>query len=79
MEKDLQDLKQHLMATNEEFSRLALEHSQHEQQLEELSRQPYLTEAQKIEEVKLKKRKLSLKDRMESILQKHKKDSCLTS
>lgn len=78
MEKDLHDVRKHLMATDEEFSRLAMEHSRHEEQLEKFSQQSYLTEAQRVEEINLKKRKLFLKDRMESIVQKHKKDSCLT-
>ena len=71
METELQEVKNRLMATNEEFSRLAKEHSQYAQQLEELSSQSHLTESEQMEEVKLKKRKLFLKDQMEKILQQH--------
>ena len=71
METDLQEVKNRLMATNEEFSRLAKEHSQYAQQLEELSSQSHLTESEQLEEVKLKKQKLFLKDQMEKILQQH--------
>ncbi len=78
MEMDLQEMKRHLIATNEEYSRLAQEHSSYERLLEELTSRPYLTEAERIAEVNLKKRKLSLKDQMERILQKYKRESCLT-
>ena len=73
MATDLQEVKNHLMATSEEFSRLTKEHFNYEQQLEQLSSRPYLTEAERIEEIKLKKKKLSLKDQMEKIIQEYKK------
>ena len=78
MDRNLEELKQELMGTNEEFSRLATEHSEYKRKLEELYRQPHLTDADRIEEIKLKKKKLSLKDQMELILQKYKRDGCLT-
>jgi uncharacterized protein YdcH (DUF465 family) len=71
METDTQELKNRLIATDEEYSRLCKEHSSYERQLEQLSNRPYLTESEKVEEINLKKRKLSLKDQMERILQKH--------
>ena len=72
MALDLQHVKEHLMATNEEFSRLVREHSNFERKLEDLNQRSYLTEAEKIEEINLKKRKLSLKDQMERIIQHYK-------
>ena len=72
MTTTLQELKDRLMATDEEFSRPAREHSSFEGQLAQLSNRPYLTDTEKIEEIKLKKLKLSLKDQMEKILQRHK-------
>ena len=77
MEKGLEELKQHLMATNEEFSRLATEHLEQKRKLEHLSGRSHLTENERLEEINLKKRKLFLKDQMEKILQKCKRDSCL--
>ena len=74
MDRSLEDLKQQLIATNEEFSRLAKEHSDYKRKLEDLYRQPHLTDADRMEEINLKKRKLFLKDQMERILQKHKKE-----
>ena len=75
MQTNLQEVKNQLLATNEEFSRLVKEHSYHEEQLEKLHSRPYLTDAERIEEINLKKRKLSLKDQMERMLQQHKKES----
>jgi len=74
MDRSLEELKQELIATNEEFSRLAKEHSEHKRRLEELYQHPHLTDADRVEEVNIKKRKLFLKDQMERILQKHKKE-----
>ena len=79
MDRDLEELKQQLLGTNEEFSRLAKEHSEHKRKLEELYKHPHLTDADRIEEINLKKRKLYLKDQMERIVQKYKKDGCLTT
>jgi uncharacterized protein YdcH (DUF465 family) len=74
MEMSLQDVKNHLMATDNEFSRLAREHSDYEHRLQELSGKTYLTEDERLQEINLKKRKLSLKDQMERIIQKCRKE-----
>ena len=74
MDRSLEELKQELIATNEEFSRLAKEHSEHKRRLGELYQHPHLTDADRVEEVNIKKRKLFLKDQMERILQKNKKE-----
>ena len=78
MDRNLEELKQELMSTNAEFSRLASEHSEYKRKLEALYKQPHLTDADRVEEINLKKRKLSLKDQMERMLQKYKRDGCLT-
>jgi len=56
-----------LMANHDEFRRLAFEHTQHAQRLDSLTQKRFLTEEEKLEEVRLKKLKLRLKDQMESI------------
>jgi uncharacterized protein len=59
--------KDQLLASNEEFRKLAQEHTQYAQRLESLTLKRYLTEDEKLEEVRLKKLKLRLKDQMELI------------
>ena len=58
-----------LMASNEEFRRLASEHTQYSQRLDTLVQKRFLSEDEKIEEVRLKKLKLRLKDQMERLEQ----------
>jgi uncharacterized protein YdcH (DUF465 family) len=55
------------LATHEEFRKLATEHTQYEQRLSSLTHKRYLTDDEKLEEVRLKKLKLRLRDQMESI------------
>jgi uncharacterized protein YdcH (DUF465 family) len=54
----------HPLASSEMFRKLANEHSQYAARLEALSHKPYLSEEEKLEEVRLKKLKLKLKDEM---------------
>ena len=56
-----------LFAGNEEFRRLVSEHSQYSQRLDALTQKRFLSEDEKIEEVRLKKLKLRLKDQMEHL------------
>ena len=56
-----------LLANHDEFRKLAQEHTQYAQRLDSLTQKRFLTEDEKLEEVRLKKLKLRLKDQMESI------------
>jgi uncharacterized protein YdcH (DUF465 family) len=56
-----------LLSSHDEFRKLVSEHTQYSQRLESLTQKRYLTEDEKLEEVRLKKLKLRLKDQMESI------------
>jgi uncharacterized protein YdcH (DUF465 family) len=56
-----------LFANHEEFRQLVLEHTQYEERLGSLTQKRYLTDDEKLEEVRLKKLKLRLKDQMQSI------------
>jgi uncharacterized protein YdcH (DUF465 family) len=50
-----------------EYRRLDAEHRDHEQRLRLLAGRPHLSEQEELEERRLKKEKLALKDRMEAI------------
>lgn len=57
----------HPLASSDSFRKLATEHSQYAQRLEALAHKPYLSEEEKLEEVRLKKLKLKLKDEMSNL------------
>jgi hypothetical protein len=54
----------HLLASDEEIRKLAHEHSQYSQRLDTLIQKRFLSEDEKLEEVRLKKMKLRLKDQI---------------
>ena len=64
-------VRDQLLASNDEFRRLSDEHSQYSQRLDSLIQKKYLSEDEKLEEVRLKKLKLHLKDQMETLEQKY--------
>jgi len=56
-----------LLANHEEFRKLAMEHTEYAKRLDLLTQKRYLTDDEKLEEVRLKKLKLRLKDQMQNI------------
>ena len=64
----IEELRAQLMATNEEFRLLANQHSEFAHKLDELEALPHLSEQEQLEETRLKKMKLRLKDQMEAIV-----------
>jgi len=58
-----------LLSSNDEFRRLAQEHQKYSQQLDAIISKPYPSEQDQLEEIRLKKMKLRLKDEMESLEQ----------
>ena len=64
-------VRESLLSSNEEFRRLVQEHAQYSQRLETLSQKPYPSEDEKLEQVRLKKLKLRLKDQMQQLEQQY--------
>jgi uncharacterized protein YdcH (DUF465 family) len=62
-----EELRAHLMASDEEYRRLAAEHTNYARKLDELEALPHLSVEEEMEEHRLKKLKLRLKDQMEAI------------
>jgi uncharacterized protein YdcH (DUF465 family) len=63
-----EDFKHLLIETNEEFRQLASKHHTLDDRLHELEAKHYLSDAEQFEEIKLKKRKLQVKDQMEVMI-----------
>ena len=68
-------VREQLLASHEAFRRLALEHTQYSHRLESLKEKRYLTDDDKLEEVRLKKLKLLVKVQMENIEQRYKQNT----
>ena len=64
-------LREQLAQQNPEFRKLLEEHQARERRLAELSAKGWLTSDEELEEKRLKKEKLLLKDRMEAHLRAH--------
>ena len=62
-------VRDQLLASNDEFRKLAQEHAMYSQRLDSLVNKKYLSEDEKIEEIRLKKLKLRLKDQMQQLEQ----------
>jgi hypothetical protein len=71
MPTDFEELKRQLLQSDEEYRQLATRHHDLDEQIHNLAARHYLTEPEQLEEVRLKKVKLHLKDQMESILRRH--------
>lgn len=72
MEKFSQEeLKAYLMQSNEEFRSLAEKHAEYAKLIDEIESKPHLTEQDEMEEHRLKKLKLHLKDQMHEIINRH--------
>ena len=56
-----------LLDTDADYQRLAEQHSKYDEELQRISKAPYLSSEDLLEEIKLKKMKLHCKDEMERI------------
>jgi len=60
-------LRDQLLASHDQFRRLVEEHTHYASQIDAIHGKHYLSEEDKLEEVRLKKLKLRVKDQMEMI------------
>ena len=67
-----EEIKAHLMQTNEKFRQLMDQHHEYDRKVAALIAKPSLTAAEEVEEHRLKKLKLHLKDEMEHIVSEYK-------
>jgi uncharacterized protein YdcH (DUF465 family) len=72
MDVSQDELKAHLMATDEHFRELASLHHDYDDKLHALEAKHALTDEEQLEEVRLKKQKLRLKDEMAQIMSRYK-------
>ena len=75
MERNQDELKAHLMATDEAFRRLAAQHAEFKKQIEAIEAKAHLTPEDEVEEIRLKKLKLHLKDQMSEIMARYRTQS----
>src|SRR5213593_1513142 len=71
-------LKEELINRDPEFRELAREHNRYEQRLSELSALAYPSDEEQLEEITLKKKKLTLKNQMYSIMMQHQKNQAVS-
>lgn len=68
-----ESLKEELMTSDPEFRELAREHGRYEARLSELTSLSYPSDEEQLEEITLKKKKLAIKDQMQSMLLQYQK------
>ena len=68
---EAQEVKNLLLESDQQFRTLAEQHHQLDDRLHQLIDKHYLSATEQIEETNLKKKKLALKDQMESILREY--------
>lgn len=67
-----EEIKAHLMQTNERFRQLAHQHHEYKEKVDQLKAKATLTTQEELEEHRLKKLKLHLKDEMEQMVNEYK-------
>ena len=69
--KALEDVKAYLMQSNEEFRAIAGKHAEYSALLDVIEAKPRPTEQDELEEHRLKKLKLQLKDQMQEMVKRY--------
>ena len=76
MEKlTLEEVKAYLMESNEDFRAMAVKHAEYKRLIEEIESKPHLTAQDEMEEHRLKKLKLRLKDQMQQMVNSYRTQS----
>ncbi len=68
---EAQEVKNLLLTSDPQFRTLAEQHHQLDDRLHQLIEKHYLSATEQVEETNLKKKKLALKDQMESIVREY--------
>jgi uncharacterized protein YdcH (DUF465 family) len=68
---DAQEVKNFLLHSDQQFRQLAEQHHQLDDRLHQLIEKHYLSATEQFEQVTLKKKKLALKDQMETIVREY--------
>lgn len=68
---DVVDVKEHLIQTDEGFRKLAEQHEEYERQLKVMLHRPYLSERDQLQETVIKKKKLAVKDQMQTLIHRY--------
>ena len=68
---DTHEIKSHLLEENDRYRDLAAQHHQLDDRLHQLTAQHYLSIDEQVEETTIKKRKLALKDQMETMAREY--------
>ena len=68
---EAQEVKDFLLQSDQQFRQLVEQHHQLDDRLHQLIERHYLSATEQIEHITLKKRKLALKDQMESIVREY--------
>ena len=69
-----EEIKEHLMSSSVDFRRLAEEHRRYKGKLLELQSRQHMSEQDHLDEVTLKKKKLQLKDQMNSMIERFREE-----
>lgn len=68
---DIDATRRLLLEQDPQFRQLSSDHHSLDDRLRDLASKPHLTDDEQLEEVRLKKQKLHLKDQMEALLRRH--------
>lgn len=68
---DTEEARRLLLQSSDVYRQLTSDHHTLEDRLKRLAGKPHLTDDEQLEEVRMKKEKLRLKDQMEAIVRRH--------